>query len=342
MNDQQLDYSRLAAELGGAASSHEPSEAPAEHPHARTFRLVKENAPLVGGAIGAMMTGGASLPVQVAAAAGGGGLASLLRGDSASDALSNGLIEGGTQGVGGLAVKAGKGIARGLMKGTVPKNISKDFSGQVDIHGEMLKRGAFPGVPASKQRFDRLSTAANTERDAAAATVPVMPRSKVIAGLRPEHAEAVRGKSSQLKAATLDHMRTSAREIGPDGLSGPEALTRKDIQQRLSSAAINNPSTAAVAPQLHNAERAAIVSHLRETPRMGAALDESQALMAIKQVMEDATHSNPVTRARIGGVTAAAMSPIGLGVTAHGVNQGAKALSPQMLRALQLAMQEQE
>jgi hypothetical protein len=329
---------QIGEDVTALMASHDPTpEAPPEHPHARTWRLVKENAPLVGGAIGAAVTGGASLPVQALAAATGGGLASLARGDSPSDAASNAMWEGGTQGIGGLAVKGGKAIARGLMKGTVPKNIGKEFD-NVDVAQEMLDRGVLPGSARSQQRVGRLSTAANAERDAAAQVVPPMPRSKVIAGLRPLHAEAVAAKEPEIASAMLEHMRASARNIGRDGLTGPQALARKDVKQRLSTAALNNPNTAAHAPQAANAERAAIASHLRETPRMATALDESQTWMAIEQVMKDASHSNPVTRMRIGGPTAGMLSPIGLGATAHAVNQGSRVVDPQILRAMQIAI----
>jgi hypothetical protein len=335
------DVTALMPQIGddvtGLMSSHAPTEAPPEHPHARTWRLVKENAPIIGGAIGAAMTGGASLPVQAIAAATGGGLASLARGDSPSDAASNAMWEGGTQGIGGLAVKGGKALARGFMKGAVPKPIGKEFD-QVNVGKEMLDRGVFPGSKKSAERVSRLSTAANAERGAAALTVPVMPRSKVIAGLRPEHNLAVTAKEPKLAAAALDHMRDSARNIGREGLTGPQALARKDVKQRLGSAAINNPDTAAIAPQMADAERAAIVSHLRETPRMAKALDESQALMAIDQVMKDASHSNLVTRGRIGGMTAMSLAPLGLGATAHAINQGSRVVDPQILRAMQIAI----
>ena len=253
-----------------------------------------------------------------------------------------GLIQGGLEGGGRAAMGTVKLVARGLMKGAVPKNIAKEFQGQVDIPREMLERNVLPGVPASARRVSRLSSAANVERDAAAQTVPVMSPSKVIAALWPAHAEAVAAREPQLAEAVLEHMRTSARNIGPEGLTGPQALARKDVQQRLSKAALNNPQTAAIAPQLHNAERGALVSHLRQTPRMGRALDESQALMAIDEVMKDAALSNPVTRARIGGLSAAALSPIGLGVTAQMAQKSAPLVSPAMLRAIQLAMLQED
>jgi hypothetical protein len=225
------------------------------------------------------------------------------------------------------------------MRGTIPKNIAKNFD-DVDIGREMLDRGVVPGSARSARRVEGLSRAANAERDAAAATVPPMTRSKVIAGLRPIHQRAVAGRMPQMSDDTVEFMRQSAREIGPTPLSGPEALARKDIQQSLGRAATNaaNPRQAAFGPQLHDAERAAIVSHLRETPRMAQALDESQTLMAIDKVMKDAAHSNIVTRARVGGATGASMTPLGIGATAHAVNQGAQAFNPQVVRLLDLIM----
>jgi hypothetical protein len=335
MAQQQLPA--VGEDVTALMVSHGRTEAPPEHPHARVGRFVTENAPAVGGGIAALLSGGASLPVQMLAAAAGGAVGAGLRGDSAGQMATEGLTQGALQGAGGLAVKGGRAIAGGLMKGTVPKNIAKNFD-QVNIGQEMLDRGVVPGSARSARRVARLSTAANAERDAAAATVPPMGRSKVIAGLRPLHAKAVAAREPEIAGDVLEHMRESARNIGPTGMSGQETLARKDIKQALGKAAVNapNPRQAALGPQLQDAERGAMVSHLRETPRMAGALDESQALMAIDKVMKDAAHSNPVTRARIGGLTAAAMSPIGLGTTAHVVNQGSRAVDPQMLRAIQM------
>ncbi len=297
---------------------------------------LKQNAPAIGAGI-ATASGGSLLPMTLAAG-GGGFLGAKLRGDETGDAAMQGLKEAGTQLIGTGVVNVGGKVARGLMQGAVPKNIAKEFAGQVDIPQEMLDRNVVPGMPSSARRVSALSTAANAEREAAAQTVPVMPRRKILAELRPSHTEAVMGKKPQMAQTVTEHMRTSAREIGPNGLTGPEALARKDIEQRMGSAALNNPQTAAIAPQLHDAERAAIVKHLRETPRMEKALNESQTLMAIDRVMKDAALSNPVTRGRIGGLTAASLSPAGMGLTAHLVKKGANAVSPQMLRAIQLAL----
>lgn len=296
----------------------------------------KDNAPAIGATLATMATSGGAVPLMLAAGAGGAGGA-LLRGDDIETAATQGAIQGGIQGAAPLLARGGQAIARGLMKGTIPKGVAKDFQGQVDIPREMLNRGVLPGVPPSAARVSRLSTAAQAERRAAAETVPVMPRSKVIAGLRPEYATVATAKEPKLANAALEHMRDSARNIGRDGLTGPQALARKDVKQRLGQAAINNPDTAAIAPQLADAERAAIVAHLRETPRMASALDESQVLMAIDQVMKDAALGNPVTRMRIGGPTAMALTPSGLSATAHIVNQGSRLVDPRLLRAVQIA-----
>lgn len=329
--------------------SHEPAEArPIATGGGRGTGLdvrksdawLKANAPTIGATLATVATGGGSLPLSMLAAAGGGAAGSGLRGDDAGEVLTQGAIQGGLEGAGGLAVRGGSALARGLMKGTVPKNIAKEFQGQVDIPREMLERGAFPGVPASARRMSGLSTAANNELAAAAQAVPAMPRRKVIEGLRPLHAEAMAGREPEMAAEVLEQMRTSARDIGPTPMSGPEALIRKGIKQNIGNAAVRSarPQTAAFGSQIQDAERGAILSHLRETPRMASALDESQTLMAIDQVMKDAALSNPVTRARIGGATAASLSPVGLGATAHAVNQGSKLADPQLIRALMMLL----
>lgn len=277
-----------------------------------------------------------TIPASMAAAGAAGATGAGLRGDSASGAMVEGGKQALMEGAGGLLLKGGRMIAHGLMRGTVPKNIGKEFA-DVDIAGNMLDRGVVPGSTRSAKRVEGMSSVANAEREAAATTVPTMSRRKVVAGLRPAHQQGVTGKEPEMSKAVLDHMRTSARNIGPEGLSGPQALARKDIKQVQGDAAINNPA-APFGKQLANDERAAIVSHLRETPRMASALDESQTMMAIDQVMKDAAHSNPITRMRIGGPTAGALSPLGLGLSAHGVNQGRKLANPQVLRLLDMIM----
>lgn len=284
---------------------------------------------------------GPGIVLPAIAAGGAGYLGARVRGDSREDAASEGLTQGALQGAGGLAVKGLKIIAHGLMRGTVPKNIATEFD-DVDIAQTALDRGAVPGSASSARRVEGLSRTANAERDAAAATVPPLSRSRVIDGLRPLHARATAARVPEMAADVLEQMRTSARQIGPAGMSGPDALARKDIMQSIGKAAVNapNPRQAAFGPQLANAERGAIVSHLRETPRMATALDESQKLMALDRVMKDAAHSNIVTRGRIGGLPAMAMSPGGLALTAHGVNQGSRLLDPQVIRLLDLLMRD--
>ena len=348
----QIDYDKLAAELGGVSVSHEKqAEAPAR-PIAtgggrgtgldvrKSGQWLHDNAPAIGATMATLPMGGSGgLVPLVLAAAGGGAAGSALRGDDPATIATQGAIQGGIEGAGGLAVKGGRMMAHGLMRGTVPKNIAKDFS-DVDIAGTMLDRGVVPGSARSARRVEGMSRIANAERDAAAATVPAMHRRKVIEGLRPLHAKGAQGRVPEMSEATLEQMRKSAREIGPEGLSGPQVLARKDIKQAQGRAALNasDPRAAAFGSQLADAERGALVSHIRETPRAAKALDESQAMMAIDQVMRDAAHSNPVTRARVGGMTAAAMSPMGLGLTAHGVNQGRKILDPRTLRLLDMIM----
>lgn len=302
----------------------------------KSDRWLKDSAPALGAGL-AVAAGPAGIIASPLMAAAGGFGGSLARGDSGGEAAVEGIKQGGMQAAGDVVGLVARPLARGFMKGAVPKNIAKEFQGQVDIPQELLDRGVMPGVPASARRVARLSTAANTERDAAAATVPPMSRRKVINGLRPIHQTAVRGREPDLADATLEHMRKSARDIGPEPMSGPDALTRKDIKQRLGDAAINNPN-APFGKQLQDAEREAIVSHLRETPRMATALNESQALMAIDQVMKDAALGNPITRMRIGGPTAVALTPAGFAGTGHVINHIPKALNPNALRLLDILM----
>lgn len=341
---------QVGEDVTALMSSHKPSDGTAK-PIAtgggrgtgldvrKSDKWLSTHAPAIGAGMATLATGGTSIPLLMAAAAGGGAIGSGLRGDDAGTIIKEGVVQGALEGAGGLAVRGGRAIAHGLMRGTVPKNIAKDFA-DVDIAGTMLDRGVVPGSARSARRVEGLSTIANAERDAAAQVVPVMHRRKVVEGLRPMHQKGVTGKVPEMSEATLEQMRKSAREIGPDGLTGPEALARKDIKQAQGRAALTSSDSRAAAfgSQLADAERGAIVSHLRETPRMGGALNDSQALMAVDQVMKDAAHSNPLTRARIGGMTAASLSPIGVGATAHAVNQGSKVLDPQVIRLLDMIM----
>lgn len=301
----------------------------------KSNQWAKDNAPAIGATLAAV-AGPAGVIASPLMAMGGGAAFAKARGDSAGEATVEGIKQGGIQAAGNVAGLIARPIARGLMKGTVPKNVAKEYQGQVDIPREMLDRGVVPGVPQSARRVRAQSVAANAERDAAAQTVPTMPRRKVIAGLRPIHAEATLAKEPEIAADMLKYMRTTARNIGPDGLSGPGQLARKTVKQRTGKAALTagNTKDAALLPQAAEAERAAITSHLRETPRMEKALNESQTMMAIDDVMKDASLGNPVTRMRIGGPTAMALTPAGLGATAHAINQAPKALDPYVIRSL--------
>lgn len=301
----------------------------------KSTQWARDNAPTIGAALATTATGGGVLPL-IAAAGAGGAAGSALRGDDASTIATEGATQAAIQGGFTALRPIASWVGRGLMKGTVPKNIAKDYQGQVDIPKEMLERGVFPGVPQSAARVARQSSAANAELRAAADTVPVMPRRKIIDGLRPLYREAVTAKEPEIAADMMKYMKTKWRDIGPEGLSGAGQLARKTVKQRQGSAALHAGSAkeAAVIPQAADAERAAIAAHMRETGRAATALDESQALKAIDEVMKDAALGNPITRMRIGGPTAVALTPAGLGATAHAVDKAGQALTPDTVRAL--------
>lgn len=297
---------------------------------------LKDSAPMLGAGLATMAGPGGLIPATMLAA-GGGFAGASLRGDSPEDAAIEAAKQAAME-VGGRAVMAAaKPIARGFMKGAVPKNIGKEFD-DVDIAQEMLDRGVMPGIPSSARRVEGLSRIANMERDAAAKTAPSMSAVKAIEGYKDLFQQARAAAKPDRAAAILDEARQTVRDIGPSGLSGEQQLARKDILQQEGKAALNDPRRAAIAPQMANAERRTIVSNLRSSPRMAKALDESQALMAIDQVMQDAAHSNPVTRMRIGGPTAALLTPAGLAGTAHAINQGRQVANPQVLRLLDMLL----
>ena len=173
----------------------------------QNLQELKANAPAIGATLagGAASLGSGGFLLPVIAAGGGGYLGARARGDDRERAASEGVKQAALEGGGRAVMGAGGLVARGLMKGTVPKNIAKDFD-QVDIPQQMLNRGIVPGVPASARRVGRMSEAANVEREAAAATVPTMPRRKIIEGWRPIHAEGVAGRPENtvvLNALTL-------------------------------------------------------------------------------------------------------------------------------------------
>lgn len=107
------------------ASARQQSETP-EHPHARVARMVGENLPAVGGAIGGVL-GAAGGPAVAAGLAGLGGAGGRLlqraigaEGMDVQDVAQEGAMQGGIQAVGGLAGKAmgaiGSRLYRGLAK----------------------------------------------------------------------------------------------------------------------------------------------------------------------------------------------------------------------------------
>jgi hypothetical protein len=314
--------------------------------------------PTMGGMAGSI-AGGKSTPVGMALSGLGGAageslrqIANVARGrmESVPDTpmgqlrqiATEGAKQGGLEALGRGAVGLTKRVARATMQGAIPKAIAKEFD-TVNLPQEMLDRGALPGSSRSARRISGLSQAANTERTAAAQTVPPMRWPQAAKGHIALYDDAVRAGKPDRASRVVADARKIRQEL-PTGLDGPGQLARKDILQQEGKAAVNaaNPKTAALMPQLANAERKSIVEGLRKTPRMAKALDESQTLMAIDAIMKDASHSNPLTRLRSGGVASAMISPIGASATAHALNQGSRVVSPQALRLLSLIMGSQE
>lgn len=309
---------------------------------------LSEHAPMVGGMVGAAL---GNVPGAAAGGAAGALVRDLFRanrgdartpktaGAAAGNVGMNAAGQAALQAGGNLAVRGGQALARGVMRGGIPKNIQSDFGGK-EVAQEALDTLAVPGSSASAGRVSRLSNEANAARDAMATTVPNLSGRKLIDGLRKIHGEATAAKMPDRVRAIADRAGEIRREVGT-GLDGPAQLARKTILQQEGKAAVNapNPKMAAVGPQIANAERGAIVSHLRETPGMEQALDLSQRRMGLDRFMQDAQTSSMISRARQ-SLPAAMLSPMGLGVTAHGINQGAKALDPQVIRALMTLLSE--
>lgn len=293
---------------------------------------------MIGATLATTATGGGALPL-IAAATAGGAAGSAARGDDLSTIASEGATQGALQG--GLTILKPilKMIARGTMRGGIPKPIQSDFGGR-EVAQEALDVGAIPGSTRSAQRITRLSNEANQARDTVAQTVPSITGRKIIDGLKKIYDESVIAKMPDRSKMIADRAGEIRREVGT-GLDGPSILARKGILQQEGRAALNapNPKMAAVGPQLANAEREALVAHLRETPGMETALNTSQRRMGLDRFMQDSLTSNMATRMG-GGPMNVARSPMGLGITAHAVNQGSKLADPQLVRALMILLGE--
>lgn len=296
----------------------------------------RQNAPSIGAMALAPM--GGPLVAPLLAAAGGTGGA-LVRGDAPMDAM----IEGGKQGLIEGATRAVKPLvqlfARGTMRGAVPRHIAAEFD-NVDIAQEALNRGAVPGSTRSANTVGAASEQANKARDTIAGTIPRVSGGPGLHALTEMYDEAIAAKMPERAADILKRGQQVFTETGGGSMTGRGALARKDILQAEAKAAVNSPTgrTGALEPQLKNAERGAIVQELRKTPGMGEALDESQKLMALDRVMQAQKGSNLVNRARQGGMGSAALSPLGLSMTAHGINAATRALDPNLVRLLDALM----
>jgi hypothetical protein len=280
---------------------------------------------------------GPGIILPAIAAGGAGYLGARVRGDSREDAAVEGLTQGAMQGVGGVAAKGGRVLSRGIMRGGIPKNIQSEFGGKA-VADEALDTLAIPGSARSAARVSRLSHEANQGLNTAAAKVPTMKARKIIDGIKPLHDAAVSAKIPGRAQAIANRAGEIRREVG-SGLDGPGQLARNRIKGFEGKAAMNAPSSnmAGLDAQLADAERDAVMKHLHETPGMKDALGLSQRRMGLDRWMKDSENTSMLLRARQ-SLPAAALSPTGLSVTAHGVNQGSRAVSPEMLRAIQIAM----
>jgi hypothetical protein len=299
----------------------------------------KQNAPTIGAGLAttaAAATGVGLIPAAVVAG-GGGFLGARARGDDRETAAVEGGMQSALQLLGGGLVKAGRAGANFLMRGGIPKNIQADFGGK-QVAQEALDTGAIPGSERSAARISRLSNEANQARDTAAANVPPLTPQRLVSGFRPIYSESVEAMTPARSHEIAKYAKNSAREI-KGGLSGKGQLARKTVKAQEGKVALNadNSKTANLSSQLANTERDIIASHLRETPGMEEALNLSQRRMGLDRFMQDSLTSNMVNRMG-GGPINMMRSPMGLGITAHAVNQGSRMVDPQILRAMQIAI----
>lgn len=306
----------------------------------------RQQGPGAAALLASLLTSGlASIPA--AGAAGGG--AALLRGDSPKEALKVGGWEAATEAVPGL-VKEGLGrAAKWTAKGVVDPAIARKFP-NVDIPQQILDYGAFPGSATSARRIEGLSQAANAGREAAMTRVPSMNAVQVIQDYRAPYQKAVSAGKTDRAQTILDEAKKTIAEVqntrgGQAGRNPTQTLDPKGQLDRASisalegKAAINNPAQAAILPDLMDAERAAISRNIHTVPEAGAALDKSQALMALDKVMKSKQFGTTLNTAKLPGlVTSVATSPIGVSTAAHALNVGRHAVDPNVVRALHMLM----
>lgn len=300
-------------------------------------KRVSDNLPTVGALAAGLASGGAGLIPAAIAAGGGGFLGARLRGDSREDASFEGVKQGAMQLGGGLVVKGGARLANMFMRGGIPKGIQAEFGGR-RVAQEALDTGAIPGSEASAKRITGLSAAANQGMHTAAQQVPTMGPRKLVGGFRKLFDESVSAKTPDRTREIVATARKSGKEVR-GGLDGKGQIARKIIKAQEGKAAVNaeNSKTVGLQSQLANAERDALASHLRETPGMEDALDLAQRRMGLDRFMQDSLTSNMVNRMG-GGPINMLRSPMGLGVTAHTVNQGRRVADPTTLRLLDMLM----
>jgi len=305
----------------------------------KSNQWAKDNAPTIGATLATMATGGGALPLIAAATLGGAG-GSFLRGDDATTALGEGALQGAMQGGLPLIGKLMRVTAKGLINANVPSRVTGEYLNQVDIPQQLLNYLAVPGVPASRAAMQALEKAAGLERTAAAETVPLMSPVRGVRDLgnlyRRALSGAVQKDQSKILAAASDAVNEMRRAF-PMGVPGRAQLARKDIMQERAAAALRGSK--ALPANIANAQRSSIVSHLRETPRMEEALDKSQALKAVTDVMDEAAkRGNILHRFAQNGVTSALSSPMVNAIAAHAINQGSRAMNPDVARLLHALM----
>lgn len=294
------------------------------------------NAPVIGGSIAALATGGGSIPVSMLAAGAGGTAGAGMRGDSAESALWEGGKQALTEAVGIPLRLLGK-VAKPVYRAAIPKIIQDKFS-QAALAESGLASRTLLGTKSGTRTAQAAAKEAGEGIQAAAGSVPSMSGRDIQQAFGPKYNKALTGGKIDRANEINAHVRQSMNEIG-ENFTGKQQLARKEFLEPESKAAMGaaNPNMVAVNPQLANIERKAITKNLHLSPTMDKALTTSQAAIGVERAAKATENSSVLNRLSHGGVWNAAKSPAGLSGAAITMDQLSNVPFAQLIRAAQLA-----
>lgn len=317
----------IANESFAPVAAHEP---PSESSTARVGRFMTENAPmLLSGAL--TMLAPASIPAQLAVAAGGGYLGSRLRGDDRTTAAWEGGKQGALQGAGmaasGLLAKGAKRIYSGLLK---PKQAIRES------FGDVAEAGLKEGIPITQRGLqtitDRMAQSRGQAMDlvkaAEASGAPGVTAQEAVSEFGPVVSELRKrvdiGQPNEL--AKVGARGRALMKTAQTALTSDIPLTRaqalKETAQEAASGAYRQLQHGA-AKQLSADDLLdkAVATGLRKgietkVPGIGAQNATTQRLLGITRAIEDAT-ARDANNLGVGGMRD--LIAAGVGGTAGGL-----------------------